>query len=81
MAEHGMLSSAGKLVYLTMNTGKWPPAANWAHGLNSWLLRVFTIFNSIIADRRMDQQIDGKSRVRGYKRGGKPDQCLIDEHG
>ena len=31
MAEHGMLSSAGKPVYLTMNTEKWPPAINWAH--------------------------------------------------
>ena len=31
MAEHGMISSAAKLVYLTMNTGKWPPAPNWAH--------------------------------------------------
>ena len=31
MAEHGMLSSAGKPVYLTMNTEKWPPAINWTH--------------------------------------------------
>ena len=34
MAEHGMLISAGKPVYLTMNTEKWPPATNWAHALS-----------------------------------------------
>ena len=31
MAKYGKLSSAGKLVYLTMSTRKWPPAQNWAH--------------------------------------------------
>ena len=31
MVDHGMLSSAGNLVYLTMNTGKWPSVPNWAH--------------------------------------------------
>ena len=35
MVEHGMLSSAGKRVYLTMNTGKWPPSRNWAHALDA----------------------------------------------
>ena len=35
MAEHGMLSSASKLVYLTVNTGKWPAAPYWAHASES----------------------------------------------
>ena len=34
MAEHGLLSSASKLVYLPMYIGKWPPAINWAHVFN-----------------------------------------------
>ena len=58
-----------------------PPSTQAHNRGNLTLLRVFTIFNSIITDRRMEQQTHGKSRVRGYKQGGIPDQCLIDEHG
>ena len=43
MAKYGKLSSAGKLVYLTMNTRKWPPAQNWAHARELTMTVVVTV--------------------------------------